>query len=150
MILQVRDYIAARSSHPSGTQVPAQGGEVETQALPSEPSLDDGSQRELIQDIGDLDNDQLWEVLEALHMEIARREGAASQHRLPLGSLSVPSGGKMAGMDDREVTFWGGGDGNQARLCSSLQVPLGQCRCHPPPQHAHSWAEDGYPRDQHL
>ena len=43
--------------------------------LPSKPSLDNRAQMELTRDVQDLDDDQLWEVLEALQMETARREG---------------------------------------------------------------------------
>ena len=75
MSVQVRNYIAARSSHPSGVQVPAQGGTVETGPLPSKPHLDNGPQTELTRDLLDLDYDQLWELLEAVQLEAARREG---------------------------------------------------------------------------
>ena len=47
------------------------------------PSLDEGPQTELTRDVEDLNDDQLWEVLEALQMEMARREGLAPPHGLP-------------------------------------------------------------------
>ena len=54
---------------------------VDTQPLPSEPNPDDGPHMELTRDVWDLDDDQLWEMLEALQMETARRKGAALPHR---------------------------------------------------------------------
>ena len=49
---QVRYNISARSSHPSGMQTPAQGGEVEI----SEPHPDNGPQMELTRDLWDFDD----------------------------------------------------------------------------------------------
>ena len=73
--MQVRDYIAATSSHPSGALAPAQGEEVETQPSPNEPHPNAEPQSDLTQDIWELWLDQLWEVLRALHMEIVRGRG---------------------------------------------------------------------------
>ena len=122
--MQVRHYIATRGSHSSGTQAPAQGEEVESWPLPSEPHLDNGPQLELTWDIWDLDIDELWEVLKALHMEVGRSEGAAPPQGSPGGSLRVPWGGGMAKVDVGEVTFWGGRSRDQASPHSSPQVPL--------------------------
>ena len=73
--VQVRDYIAMQSSHPSGPQAPVQGEGVDTQTLPSKSHLDNGPQMELTtRDLWDLDNDQLREALEAVQFGIARRE----------------------------------------------------------------------------
>ena len=80
------------------------GGEMETQPLPSEPHLDNGPQTELTRDLWDLDDDQLWEVLEAVQLEAARREGAAPPHGSSQG-LRVPEGGGTADLDNGEVTF---------------------------------------------
>ena len=75
--MQVRDYIPARSSHPSDAWVPVQGEGVDTQSLPCEPQLDDGPWMKLTtRDLGDLDDDQLLEVLEAVQLKTARRVGA--------------------------------------------------------------------------
>ena len=75
MTAQVRNCISARSSHPSGTTVPAQGEEVETQPSPSKSQPDDEPQLDLTWDIWELHLDQLSEALRALHMEIAKKEG---------------------------------------------------------------------------
>ena len=48
---------------------------VDMWPLPTMPSQDNGPQMELTRDVWNLDDDQLWEVLEALQMEIARKEG---------------------------------------------------------------------------
>ena len=78
--MQVRDYIAAQSSHPSDTQVPVHCEGIGTQPLPSGPHLDNRPQTDLAtRDLWDLDDDQLWEVLEAVHLETARWEGAIPQ-----------------------------------------------------------------------
>ena len=98
--MQVRDYIAAQNSHPSDNQAPAHGWEVKTQHLPSKSHLDDGPWPELTWDILDLDNDQLWEVLKALHVEVAKRE-----HTVPHMGHPGAVRGRMAKMDDGEMTF---------------------------------------------
>ena len=54
----MRAYIAARTSHPVGTQAPVQGRGLDAWPLPSEPSSDDGSLLELTRDVWDID-DQL-------------------------------------------------------------------------------------------
>ena len=72
--MQVRDYIAATSSCPSGALVSTQGQEVETQPSPSKPHPDDEPHMDLTWDIRELSLDQLWEVLRGLQMKIARRE----------------------------------------------------------------------------
>ena len=91
---------------------------MDTQPLPSEPSLDNGPHSELIRDVWHLD-DQLLEALEALQMETARREGMAPKHRLPQDNLRVPGGGSEADMDDGEV-----GLRDIPSLHSCMQVPL--------------------------
>ena len=48
---------------------------MDTQPLPSKPNLHDWPQTELTRDVQDLVDGQLWEVLEALQIETARREG---------------------------------------------------------------------------
>ena len=74
--MQVRDYIAMCSSHPSGAQAPVQCDGVDTQALPSEPHLDNGLQTELItRYLQNLEDDQLQELLETVQFETARMEG---------------------------------------------------------------------------
>ena len=82
MTMQVRDYIATWSSHPSGTQAPVKGKGVDARPLPSESHLDNGSQRELTKDLCDLDDDQLWEALEAAQLK-PDREGTAPHMGLP-------------------------------------------------------------------
>ena len=60
-----------------------QGRGVSVQPLPSVPSPDEEPseaqasipQVELTRDIWDLNNDQLWEVLETLQTKVAQREG---------------------------------------------------------------------------
>ena len=68
-----------RISHQSGTQMHVQGSGVGTLSLMSMPSLDEGPLEaqtsipcvELTMIVWDLDDDQLWEVLEALQTETA-------------------------------------------------------------------------------
>ena len=93
------------------------------QPLPSKPQLDDGPRQEVTRDVWDLDDDQLWEVLEALQMKTARREGVASPYRLPQGSLRVP-GGNEANVDDREVGLRREGMG-PSKPIRNPQVSLG-------------------------
>ena len=71
---------------------------VYTQPLPSVPSLDNGPQMELTRVVWDLDDD-----LEALQIEMGRREGKAPPHRSPQSNLRVPGGSSEFDMDDREV-----------------------------------------------
>ena len=87
--MQVRNYIAARSSCPCGAQSPAPGGQVETWPLHSKPYLDNGCQMEQTRDLQDLDDDLLWEMLQAVQLEAARREGLHPQGSSH-GSLRVP------------------------------------------------------------
>ena len=47
MTMELRDYTAALSSHPSGAQVPVQGEGMDAQSLPSKPDLDNGPWMEL-------------------------------------------------------------------------------------------------------
>ena len=69
MTMQVRNYIATQSSHPSGTKVPVQGEGMDGQPLPSEPHLDNRSWTDLAtRDLWDLDDDQLWEALAAIKL----------------------------------------------------------------------------------
>ena len=91
MTMQVRDYIGAMVSHPSDAQAPAQGEEVETQPLPSEPHLDDGPKLELTWDIWDLNNDQLWRHLRLSMWRKPRGRGHTST-RVTLGKYEVPWG----------------------------------------------------------
>ena len=80
---------------------------------------------QLARDNQDLDDDQIWEALEALQMETAQLEEVAPPHRLPWGSLRVPGGKGEADMDDGKVSLRGGGDGDIVSPHSGLQVPLG-------------------------
>ena len=69
MPMQVRNYIAAQSSHLSGTQAPVQGEGMDAQPLPSKPHLDNGPWMDLAtRDLWDLDSNQLWEALEAIQL----------------------------------------------------------------------------------
>ena len=52
---------------------------METWHLPSESHLDNGPWTELTRDVWDLGDDQLWEALEAVQLEAARREGHTPQ-----------------------------------------------------------------------
>ena len=97
---------------------------MDTWPLPSKPNVDDGPQTELTRDIQDLDDDQLWEVLEALQTETARREGTAPPCRLLQANLRVPGSGGEADMDNREVGLSEGWDGDMVSPCSGQQVPL--------------------------
>ena len=71
---QVRDYIATRSSHQSGTQTHVHSRGLAIWPVPGMPSLEKGpsgaqastTQAELTRDVWDLDDDQLWGALEAL------------------------------------------------------------------------------------
>ena len=124
MTMQVRDYIAATSSHPSGTPVLAHGEEVETHPSPSMLYPDTEPWLDLTSYICELDLDQLWVMLRALLIEIAGREGAAPPQGCPQGSLRVPGDGGMAEVDDGQVTFHGRRGGDQVNLHSGLQVSL--------------------------
>ena len=76
---QVRDYVAMRISHLSGTQMHVQGRVMGIQPLPNMPSLDKGLSEaqafmlhvELSRDVWDLNENQLQEVLEALQTKMA-------------------------------------------------------------------------------
>ena len=76
---QVKEYVAVRSSCQYGAQRHVQGRAVGTQPLPSMPSLEKGLseaqasmlQVEITRDVQDLDDNQLWEILEALKTEMA-------------------------------------------------------------------------------
>ena len=68
---QERDYITVSSSAHLVLKHMFRMG-VDTQPLSSVPNLDNGPWMELTRDVWDLDNDQLWEMLEALQMETAR------------------------------------------------------------------------------
>ena len=145
---KLRQYVTVKSSHQSGTPTHVQGGGVGTQPLPSMPSLDKGlleaqtpmSQEELTRDVQDLDDDELWELLEALQTETTRREGTGS----PLGS---PQGNQWGpGVTVRPKLRMGkwtpnGRDGGMSNLHIGLQAPLRPLhRCWPTPQHACGWA----------
>ena len=110
--MQVRNYIFVQSSWPSIGSAPVQGEGMDAWPLPSEFHLDNGPQMDLAtRDLWDLDDDQLWEVLEVIQLETARREGAASPHGSPRGSLQVPGAvGKLTWMMGK-WSFWGGGVG---------------------------------------
>ena len=60
-------------------------------SLPSEPNPDNWLQRTLTVDNWELDNDQLWEVLEAIRFETVMREGEphTSHPRQTCGSLGA-------------------------------------------------------------
>ena len=78
---------------------------------------------EVNRDVWDLDDDQLWEALDALQTEMAWREGVAPPLGSPCGNLFGPGGG-MAKIDDGEMDPDVSEDGNMANLHSGLQVPL--------------------------
>ena len=70
-----------------------QGRAEGTQPLPRVPSLDEGPSEAqaskphvgLIRDVQDLNDDQLWEVLEALQTKMAQREGLCPNWGHPRG-----------------------------------------------------------------
>ena len=72
----VKNYIAIRSSHPSSAEIHVQGRGWIPSLSPACPVWDDGAQMELTRDVREFDDDQLWEALEVLQIEMARREGA--------------------------------------------------------------------------
>ena len=78
--------------------------------------------------IRDLNDAQLSEALEELQLETARREGMAPQLGSPLGQWWAPVVRVNADLDDGEVAFQGGGDGNQVRQYSGPQAPVKQRR----------------------
>ena len=73
--------------------------------LSSMPSLDEGqseAQAELTREVWDLNDDQMWEVLEALQTKMAQR-GACSPTGSPQGNPRVPGGSSEFVTDDGEV-----------------------------------------------
>ena len=62
---------------------------MDAQPLPSEPHLDNGLQTDLA--TRDLDDDQLSELLEAIQLETARKEGPHPHTVYPGGPRSVGS-----------------------------------------------------------
>ena len=96
------------------------------------PSLADGPQMELTRDVCNLDDDQLWEALEAFQMEMARREGEAPLQGHPR-AIWRSQGNSEASMDDGEVDpRWEGMEIWQPHAVAH-KSPLGQCRCQLPP-----------------
>ena len=90
----MREYVTKRDHHPSGAGTPMQSRGVSIWPLSSVPSPDKEPleaqapvpQAKLTRDVWDLDNDQLWEVLETLQTKLAQREGAAPLMGSPLGN----------------------------------------------------------------
>ena len=112
MSVQMRNYNAARMSHPISAQATCAGWGVDAWPLLSEPTSDSGPQLEFTRDVWDLDDDQLREVLEALHLEMARWEGSAPTQVI-LGSLRIPWGSSKGDMDGGKVDLKGRGDGTK-------------------------------------
>ena len=87
------------------------------------PSLDEGPQMELMRDVQDLNDNQLWEVLEAPKIEMARREGG-TPHRLTQRNLMVPGVVVKLKWMTGKWTPDGGGNGGILSPSSDPQVPL--------------------------
>ena len=130
----VSDYIATQSSHPVALGHLSRV-RVGYPTPPSEPHLDNGPQMELTRDLWNLDDDQLWEVLEAGQLKAARKEGAATHMGHPWlvwGSL---------GMGEQLIWMMGkwpsDGEGLGTRWAHAVvhKPPLGWWGCKPPPQH---------------
>ena len=66
-----------------------------------------------------MDNDQLWEALEAVQLETARREGAMSLHGSPQGSLQVPG---VVGKLTWTMWKWPS-EGEEWEHCETMQWP---------------------------
>ena len=144
---QVMDYIATRANCPFGTsmQVPDEG--VEFQPPSVNPAQTMGLWRTLTRDIWEPNNDQLWEVLEAIQFETARREGhhPCMGHPRPThGSLGVAVN---PAWPTREWALKGGGMVNCQAHAAACQSSMGQCRCQLPLQHTCGWAEARYPSE---
>ena len=93
------------------------------------PSLDDRPMMKLARDVWDLNDDQLWEVLEALQMKMARREEMAPPHWLPQGIRGPPGMAVKLKWMMGKWTPDGELDGDMASTHSGPQVPSGWCTC---------------------
>ena len=155
---QVREYVARRSIHSSGTHKHVQIRGVGIWPLPSMPSQDKRlseaqasmPQVELTWDVWDLNDNQLQEAVEALQTKTDWSEGAASQLASPQGNPRVPGGGGEGITDDGEVDprrEWGWRYGKPVPWPIS---PPPSCWCWMTPQYAQSWAEDGHSPYQYL
>ena len=99
-VRQVREYIAMRGSHPSGTQAHVEGKGEGIWPLPRLPSLDkvpledqaSTPQVELARDVQDLNDEQLQQTLEALQAGTAQKEGAVTLLGSPQGNVRGPMG----------------------------------------------------------
>ena len=75
-----------------------------------------------------LDDAQLWEVLDEIKLETARREGMAAPLMSPLGQWHGPAGGVDANLDDGEVNLQGGRWWGPSELAQWPTGPLKQRR----------------------
>ena len=75
-------------------------------------------------DLGDLGDAQLWQLMEDLWQEVAHMELNASPRGPPLGHWKTSTGGGDPDMEDKEVTFQGGGDGDPVSCYHGLQATL--------------------------
>ena len=136
----IRDYVAAGSSHSSDASAQGLIDGVKIQPPLSKPSPDEGLQWTLTRDICELDNDQLWKVLEAIRFETARREW---QH--PYTGHPWPTHGSL-GWQWSQMAYEGvklevgRGWWTVEPVQWPTSPPTGWCRWQLPSQHAHSWA----------
>ena len=127
---QVREHVAMRGRCPFGAQVQILGGEVVTLSSPSKPHPKEGPWLQLHLAIRDLNDTQLREALEELHLQTERREGMAAPIGSPLGRWWVP-----VGSDDANLGKWAsrmGGNGDLASQCRSPWAPLSREGCWSP------------------
>ena len=119
----LRDYVAVRGRHPSGTQTPTPGREVVSQSPPSNPHPQKRPLPQFCMALRDLGVAQIRQLMEDLQQEAAHRELTASPIDPPLGHWRPPAGGINTNVDNEEVTLQVVRHGYPVSCCHSPQPP---------------------------
>ena len=107
----VRAYMAVEMEEPSGTQPLPSNGEEEPHLSPSNHHLVGRTPQHLQANLGDLTDNELQQLMEELHREIALQELNAPPRNPPQTPWGNPMGNGDPDADDWEVIFLRGEGG---------------------------------------
>ena len=133
----MRAYMTAVGSEPSRTQAPPLEGEWEPHSPAENPHLGVETLHHCQADLGDLADQEMYQLIEDLTWEVTLGELNAPPRSPPPMPLGNPAGSGDPDMDDQEVTFLRGKGGFPWDNHSNILLP-------------HSQMEDGLHRDHLL
>ena len=134
----IRAYITIGGSYPSKPWSLYSEEEADTNSPTGNPHWGGGTLQCLQAELGDLTDQELWQLMEDLHQEIALHKQHAPPSNPQPTPWGKPSGSSNFNEDDQEVTFPRGGGwvppGQQSPTPGLVQPDGGWAPLGPPPQ----------------